>query len=76
MSCARQTTRGVASPCINVCQMDAASGLCRGCFRTLDEIAAWAGASDSAKTRILAAVDKRRAELRAGGDAIRVDGRQ
>ena len=29
------------SPCISVCRMDAVSGLCEGCFRTLDEIAAW-----------------------------------
>ncbi len=36
----------IASPCINVCQMDSASGLCRGCFRTLDEIAGWANADD------------------------------
>ena len=31
----------VPSPCINVCRMDEAIGLCEGCLRTLDEIAAW-----------------------------------
>ncbi|MBG9389606.1 DUF1289 domain-containing protein [Caenimonas sp. DR4.4] len=31
----------VPSPCISICRMDAASGLCEGCFRNLDEIAAW-----------------------------------
>lgn len=36
----------VPSPCISVCRMDAATGLCEGCFRTLDEIAAWGMASD------------------------------
>ena len=51
---------GVTSPCINVCQMDATSGLCRGCLRTLDEIAGWSRASDGEKIRILAAVDQRR----------------
>ena len=30
------------SPCVSVCSMDPSSGLCRGCFRTLDEIAGWA----------------------------------
>ena len=30
----------VQSPCINICKMDAANGLCTGCWRTLDEIAA------------------------------------
>jgi predicted Fe-S protein YdhL (DUF1289 family) len=32
----------VRSPCVSVCRMDAASGLCEGCLRTLDEIASWA----------------------------------
>ena len=39
----------VPSPCISVCRMDAATGLCEGCFRTLDEIADWSMASDDAK---------------------------
>ncbi len=30
------------SPCVSVCAMDPQSGLCRGCFRTLEEIADWA----------------------------------
>ena len=33
--------RAVASPCIQVCAVDAASGLCLGCRRTLAEIAGW-----------------------------------
>ncbi len=32
----------VKSPCIDVCRMDANSGLCEGCLRTIDEIAGWA----------------------------------
>ncbi len=32
----------VRSPCVSVCRMDAASGLCEGCLRTIDEIAGWA----------------------------------
>ncbi|MEY2618953.1 MAG: hypothetical protein RL522_1955 [Pseudomonadota bacterium] len=32
----------VRSPCVSVCRMDATSGLCEGCLRTLDEIASWA----------------------------------
>jgi len=39
----------VPSPCVSVCRMDAASGLCEGCFRTLDEIAAWSRMDDAAK---------------------------
>jgi predicted Fe-S protein YdhL (DUF1289 family) len=53
----------IESPCINVCKMDEDSGLCQGCYRTLQEIAAWAMASDDEKRLILAAVAQRRARL-------------
>ncbi|MEW5888524.1 MAG: DUF1289 domain-containing protein [Pseudomonadota bacterium] len=55
----------VPSPCINVCRMDPATGLCAGCLRRLDEIAAWSAASDEEKRLILAAVGERRARLEA-----------
>lgn len=29
------------SPCISVCRLDEASGMCLGCYRTRGEIAAW-----------------------------------
>jgi predicted Fe-S protein YdhL (DUF1289 family) len=41
-----------ASPCINVCQLDA-QGLCVGCRRTLDEIAEWSSASEARRREIL-----------------------
>ncbi len=50
----------IASPCINVCKMDEATGLCRGCLRTLDEIARWSSAPEEEQRRILAAVAERR----------------
>jgi len=37
------------SPCVSVCCMSPESGLCGGCLRTLDEIAAWSAMSDAAK---------------------------
>ncbi len=46
--------------------MDKASGLCEGCLRTLDEIAAWAAAPDEEQRLILAAIAKRRVRLAAG----------
>ena len=52
----------VASPCINVCKMDEQTGLCSGCFRTIDEIAGWAGSDDSRRLTILAAIARRRQE--------------
>jgi predicted Fe-S protein YdhL (DUF1289 family) len=50
----------IASPCLNLCQMDPASGLCRGCFRTLDEIARWTRIDDAARLAIIAAAAQRR----------------
>lgn len=40
------------SPCVSVCSMDPDSGLCRGCFRTLKEIAEWATQSPEAQRAI------------------------
>jgi hypothetical protein len=51
-----------ASPCINVCKMDAQSGLCAGCFRTIDEISVWSRIDDAGRLNILAAVARRRLE--------------
>ena len=61
----------IASPCINVCQMDPVSGLCRGCFRRIDEITAWAQADEATKIAILAAVEHRRADFDPWGEQLR-----
>ena len=53
----------VASPCINICRMNGQTGLCEGCFRSLDEIASWSRHGDSEKRRILEAAAQRRAAL-------------
>ncbi len=37
------------SPCVSICQMDAANGLCTGCLRTLEEIAIWGQLDDIGK---------------------------
>ena len=42
----------VPSPCVSVCRIDAASGRCEGCLRTLDEIARWGAASPEAQRRL------------------------
>lgn len=42
----------VPSPCVNVCRMNTGSGLCEGCFRTIDEIRDW-GRSDDAGKKIM-----------------------
>jgi uncharacterized protein len=51
----------VPSPCISVCRMEAASGLCEGCLRTLDEIAAWGSIDDRARRVIWKQLHQRRA---------------
>jgi predicted Fe-S protein YdhL (DUF1289 family) len=68
MTAPEASTR-VPSPCISVCRIDDASGLCVGCLRTLDEIAAWGALDDPARRRVLNAVAKRRENR--GNDAIR-----
>jgi len=55
----RQPHASVPSPCVGVCRMDTASGLCTGCFRTLDEITAWSRASDDTKLAVWARVAQR-----------------
>ncbi|WP_457942327.1 DUF1289 domain-containing protein [Vreelandella alkaliphila] len=40
------------SPCIQVCNIDPASSLCRGCGRTLDEIACWGSMTEAEKTPV------------------------
>ena len=50
----------IGSPCIQVCRMDPQSNVCRGCLRTLDEIAGWSGYSNDEKREVLALVRERR----------------
>lgn len=51
--------RDVPSPCRSVCVMDAASGLCQGCWRTLEEIAAWSALPDAGKRVVWARIAQR-----------------
>lgn len=62
----------VASPCISVCRIDDASGLCVGCLRTLDEIAAWSALGDDARRDVWRAIGRRRAMQ---ADAIGTEGK-
>jgi predicted Fe-S protein YdhL (DUF1289 family) len=45
--------------------MNEASGLCEGCLRTLDEIAAWSSLDDHGKRAIWIRLGERRAALAA-----------
>lgn len=50
----------IKTPCIKVCVVDGESGLCLGCFRKLNEVAAWARLSDAERDAILAELPSRR----------------
>ena len=53
----------VASPCIDVCRIDAASGYCEGCRRNLEEIASWSAYGPAEKRAVLALLPARKAAL-------------
>ena len=52
----------VPSPCIGVCFIDPASGLCRGCYRSLEEIAGWLEMTSEGKLAVLEQLPARKAE--------------
>jgi predicted Fe-S protein YdhL (DUF1289 family) len=53
----------VPTPCIGVCWLDEATGLCQGCARTGEEIAAWQAAGDDYKRGVWDALPERRARV-------------
>jgi len=56
--------RPMDSPCIKVCVIDATTGLCAGCGRTLAEIAGWAAMTDVERRRIMRELPARQAQPR------------
>ncbi|MBM3536133.1 MAG: DUF1289 domain-containing protein [Alphaproteobacteria bacterium] len=50
----------VPSPCIGLCILDPATGFCKGCFRTIEEIGAWIALDDDCRREILRLVFERR----------------
>ena len=50
-----------ASPCLGICLMDPRTRTCRGCLRTLEEIAGWYTANNAEKRAILGRLEERRA---------------
>ncbi len=48
------------SPCVKVCEIDHSSGLCRGCWRTLDEIAGWLTFTSTEKREVLQLIESRK----------------
>ncbi len=64
------------SPCINVCRMDAATGWCEGCLRTLQEIAMWSGLSGADQHAVWKALPARREVWHRLHPELRIDAAQ
>ena len=52
------------SPCVKICLYEPGVGLCRGCGRTLEEIAGWTAMSDAERRRIMDELPARLAGLK------------
>ena len=48
------------SPCLGICLMDPRTRTCRGCLRTIEEIAGWYTANNAEKRSILGRLQERR----------------
>ena len=53
----------VPSPCTQVCTLEAETGRCTGCLRTIEEIAAWGTLDDDGKRAVWQQLELRRAAL-------------
>lgn len=51
----------IETPCIQVCTLDPRTDLCRGCGRTIDEVAGWSRMTAEERRRIMAELPARRA---------------
>ena len=56
------------TPCVNICELDTATGTCLGCGRTLSEIASWAQMSDAERRAVMAVLPGRMACLKTAKD--------
>jgi uncharacterized protein len=51
---------GMESPCVDICEIDRVTGLCLGCRRTIEEIAAWSAMTSAERRRIMAELPSRK----------------
>jgi predicted Fe-S protein YdhL (DUF1289 family) len=56
-------TGKVPSPCISICKMHPQTGLCEGCFRTIDEIVQWSTATEEMKRKVWVEIRRRQEEM-------------
>jgi predicted Fe-S protein YdhL (DUF1289 family) len=48
------------SPCIDVCRIDSATGLCAGCLRTIGEIIRWVEYTPAERRDVLLEIARRK----------------
>ncbi len=53
----------ISTPCINVCAIDARSGLCTGCARSLEEIARWSRLTERERRAVMETLPARLAAM-------------
>lgn len=58
-----------ASPCVGLCRINPAHGWCEGCFRSLDEIAAWSRLSPADREPIWLSLPLRRQQAAPGSQS-------
>ena len=58
-----EESAAVESPCIRECVIEQATGYCRGCCRTLDEISSWTRYTPGERRRVMEALSLRRAAV-------------
>lgn len=51
----------VSTPCIKICRIEGT--VCIGCWRTLAEIAAWGGMTESERLAVMASLPQRQARF-------------
>jgi uncharacterized protein len=54
----------IESPCVNNCTLDARSGLCLGCGRSIDEIARWTAMSATERASVISELSARLAAVK------------
>jgi len=53
----------IESPCVSLCVMDAPTGWCLGCGRTIDEIVRWGSTDEEDRMAVMATLPARMARL-------------
>jgi predicted Fe-S protein YdhL (DUF1289 family) len=64
--CARACRQNVPSPCVSICRMNARTGWCEGCYRTIDEIRTWSESDDDTRRRLWTTIEQRASECTKG----------